>query len=49
MKFSLIVPAAADKAEYSDKLPYIFGLDKDGVIFHLIQSECHSKKVIFPL
>lgn len=32
MKFSLIVPAAADKAEYSDKLPYIFGLDKDGVI-----------------
>ena len=32
MKYSLIVPAAADKAEYSDKLPYIFGLDKDGVI-----------------
>ena len=32
MKYSLIVPAAADKAEYSDKLPYIFGLDKDGII-----------------
>lgn len=32
MKYSLIVPAAADKAEYCDKLPYIFGLDKDGVI-----------------
>lgn len=32
MKYSLIVPAAADKVEYSDKLPYIFGLDKDGII-----------------
>lgn len=32
MKYSLIVPAAADKIEYSDKLPYIFGLDKDGII-----------------
>lgn len=32
MKYSLIVPAAADKAEYNDNLPYIFGLDKDGII-----------------
>lgn len=32
MKFNLIVPAAADKAEYSNTLPYIFGIDKDGII-----------------
>lgn len=32
MKYSLIVPAAADKAEYRDKLPYIFGADKDGYL-----------------
>ena len=32
MKYSLIVPAAADKVEYRDKLPYIFGYDKDGII-----------------
>lgn len=35
MKHSLIVPAAADKVEYRDKLPYIFGLDKDGIIICL--------------
>lgn len=35
MKCSLIVPAAADKAEYSSSLPYIFGLDSDGVIICL--------------
>lgn len=31
-KFSLIVPIAADKAEYANSLPYIFGTDNDGVI-----------------
>ncbi len=35
MKYSLIVPAAADKEEYRDSLPYIFGLDSDGVIICL--------------
>lgn len=35
MKYSLIVPAAADKAEYSNNLPYIFGLSEDGVILCL--------------
>lgn len=29
---SLLVPVAADKAEYANGLPYVFGLDKDGVI-----------------
>lgn len=29
---SLIVPVAADKPEYANGLPYVFGLDKDGVI-----------------
>lgn len=29
---SLIVPLAADKPEYADTLPYVFGLDEDGVI-----------------
>lgn len=32
MKYNLIVPAAADKAEYNDRLPYIFGMDNDGII-----------------
>jgi hypothetical protein len=31
-KFSLIVPVAADKVEYNDLLPYVFGLDDDGII-----------------
>lgn len=29
---TLIVPVAADKLEYADGLPYVFGLDKDGVM-----------------
>ena len=29
---TLIVPVAADKLEYESGLPYVFGLDKDGVI-----------------
>lgn len=29
---SLLVPVAADKPEYENGLPYVFGLDKDGVI-----------------
>ena len=29
---SLIVPVAADKAEYADGLPYVFSFDKDGVL-----------------
>lgn len=29
---SLLVPVAADKPEYANGLPYVFGLDKDGVI-----------------
>lgn len=32
---NLIVPVAADKAEYKDGLPYVFGLDGDGVIICL--------------
>lgn len=32
-KFSLIVPAAADKPEYAGKMPYMFAPDSDGVIF----------------
>ncbi|MBQ5753250.1 MAG: hypothetical protein IIV91_03480 [Alistipes sp.] len=32
MKFSLIVPVAADKPEYNDTLPYVFGLDEEGTI-----------------
>ena len=32
---NLIVPVAADKAEYHDGLPYVFGLDGDGVIICL--------------
>lgn len=31
MKFNLIVPVAADKPEYSNTLPYVFGLGDDGV------------------
>lgn len=31
-KRSLLVPVAADKPEYANGLPYVFGLDKDGVI-----------------
>lgn len=31
-KHSLLVPVAADKPEYANGLPYVFGLDKDGVI-----------------
>lgn len=31
-KHSLLVPVAADKPEYANGLPYIFGTDKDGVI-----------------
>ena len=31
-KHSLLVPVAADKPEYANGLPYLFGLDKDGVI-----------------
>lgn len=31
-KHNLLVPAAADKPEYANGLPYLFGLDKDGVI-----------------
>jgi len=30
-KMSLIVPAAADKPEYENGIPYIFGQDQDGV------------------
>lgn len=30
-KRSLLVPVAADKPEYANGLPYVFGLDKDGV------------------
>lgn len=29
---TLIVPVAADKPEYADGLPYVFGLDRDGVM-----------------
>lgn len=32
---SLIVPVAADKPEYANGLPYVFGLDKDGLIICL--------------
>ena len=32
---NLIVPVAADKAEYHEGLPYVFGLDGDGVIICL--------------
>ena len=32
---NLIVPVAADKAEYNEGLPYVFGLDGDGVIICL--------------
>ena len=32
MKFSLIVPVAADKPEYNDSLPYVFGLDEAGIV-----------------
>ena len=32
VKHNLIVPAAADKPEYENNLPYIFGLNKDGLI-----------------
>ena len=32
---NLIVPVAADKAEYKEGLPYVFGLDGDGVIICL--------------
>lgn len=32
MKNSLIVPAAADKPEYNNKLPYVFALGEDGII-----------------
>lgn len=28
---NLLVPVAADKEEYSEGLPYLFGLDKDGI------------------
>lgn len=35
MKYNLIIPAAADKAEYSNNLPYIFGLSEDGIILCL--------------
>jgi len=31
-RHSLLVPVAADKPEYANGLPYVFGLDKDGVI-----------------
>lgn len=34
-KCSLIVPAAADKPEYENGLPYIFGLDQEGVVICL--------------
>lgn len=29
---TLVVPVAADKPEYADGLPYVFGLDRDGVM-----------------
>ena len=32
---NLLVPVAADKDEYSEGLPYLFGLDKDGIIICL--------------
>lgn len=32
LSHTLIVPIAADKPEYKNGLPYVFGLDKDGVI-----------------
>ena len=32
MKFSLIIPVAADKPEYKATMPYVFGLDSDGVV-----------------
>ena len=32
MSYSLIVPVAADNIEYEKKLPYLFGLSKDGII-----------------
>lgn len=31
-KHSLLVPVAADKPEYAQGLPYVFGLDNDGVV-----------------
>lgn len=32
MKSNLIVPVAADKPEYSNRLPYVFALGEDGII-----------------
>ena len=32
MSSNLIVPVAADKPEYSNKLPYVFALGEDGII-----------------
>ena len=34
-KHTLLVPVAADKPEYNNGLPYVFGLDKDGIIICL--------------
>ena len=31
-KQSLLIPVAADKIEYEEGLPYVFGLDKDGIV-----------------
>lgn len=32
MSRNLIIPVAADKMEYMDKMPYVFGLGDDGII-----------------
>lgn len=32
MSFSLIVPIAADKIEYENKMPYLFGFHEDGTL-----------------
>ena len=32
MNSSLIVPVAADKPEYNNKLPYVFAFGEDGII-----------------
>ena len=32
MDFSLIVPVAADSKEYDNQMPYVFGLNKQGLM-----------------
>lgn len=32
MNFNLIIPAAADKKEYNNKMPFIFNLNDEGIM-----------------